>query len=181
MTHEIIEIWGGLGPVGGNYKIFAALLIRSPRNFRCTELMEELQCSWNDMVLNQKIKLDYTLSKTLIRKRELPGATNCITLLSLFTVLENMLAYVQATGEIPILILAGSTKMKTTISLCYIIWSPNEDIWAPLCFKPEDPIIFTYGCTGRCTQGNGITIALPKGAEHNVKGCDTDQYITEVP
>ena len=32
-----------------------------------------------------------------------------------------MLAYVQATGEIPILILAGSTKMKTTISLCYII------------------------------------------------------------
>ncbi len=39
----------------------------------------------------------------------------------------------------------------------------------------------TYCHTGRCTQGNGTTIALLKGAQHNVKGCGTDQYVTEVP
>lgn len=31
-------------------------------------------------------------------------------------------------------------------------------------------------CTGCCNQGNGITIA-----QRSVKGCDTDQYFTEMP
>lgn len=129
--------WNGISK--GNY----LWLIRSLRNFLLVYRTWK-EYSWNATALNSSwVYLNYTFSETLIKKWELPRASNCKTVLSLFTLLEIMLLYIKAAGEITILILAGSTEMKTTISLCYTIYSSNEEICAPLCCKAEHAIIFT--------------------------------------
>lgn len=60
---------------------------------------------------------NYIFSKTLIRKPELPEAASSMTLSSLFT--PEIL--VEAMVEIPVLIHAGFTRMKTAVSPYYII------------------------------------------------------------